>query len=226
MKKMNHRFGDTVTIYEGAKISENVKIGPFTIIFPNVVMGDGVHIGSSSIIGKPPSVGKNQTQLIGVRDTTLIEKSTSVGDHVIVYKGAQIGSGSYLADKSFIRENVKLCSGVVVGTAAVVSFNSYVGPNTKIMTYTNISGNMKIGADCFIGVHVCFVNDNEPRKMKPRKDQEGGTLGDRVMIGSNATVLPALKIADDVTVGAGSVVTKSLSTESGLYFGSPARLIE
>jgi acetyltransferase-like isoleucine patch superfamily enzyme len=46
-------------------------------------------------------------------------------------------------------------------------------------------------------------------------------IGDRVSIGSNATIMP-VRIADDVVIGAGSVVTKDIMT-AGTYAGNPAR---
>ena len=48
-------------------------------------------------------------------------------------------------------------------------------------------------------------------------------IGNRVSIGTNATVLP-VTICDDVVVGAGSVVTKDIS-EPGIYAGNPARKV-
>jgi acetyltransferase-like isoleucine patch superfamily enzyme len=42
-----------------------------------------------------------------------------------------------------------------------------------------------------------------------------------VSIGTNATILP-VTICDDVVVGAGSVVTRDLSSP-GVYAGNPAR---
>jgi acetyltransferase-like isoleucine patch superfamily enzyme len=45
-------------------------------------------------------------------------------------------------------------------------------------------------------------------------------IGNRVSIGSNATIMP-VKIADDVVIGAGSVVTKDI-TAAGTYAGNPA----
>jgi acetyltransferase-like isoleucine patch superfamily enzyme len=48
-------------------------------------------------------------------------------------------------------------------------------------------------------------------------------LGNRVSIGTNATVLPVM-ICDHVVIGAGAVVTKNI-TESGIYVGNPARLL-
>ena len=46
-------------------------------------------------------------------------------------------------------------------------------------------------------------------------------IGNRVSIGSNATIMP-VRIVDDVVIGAGSVVTRDITT-SGTYAGNPAR---
>jgi len=51
------------------------------------------------------------------------------------------------------------------------------------------------------------------------------TIGDNVIIGANATVIGNINIGDNVTVCAGSVVTKSLE-DNTVYGGNPARLIE
>jgi acetyltransferase-like isoleucine patch superfamily enzyme len=48
-------------------------------------------------------------------------------------------------------------------------------------------------------------------------------IGDRVSIGSNATILP-VTICAGVVIGAGAVVTKSI-TKAGVYAGNPAKLI-
>lgn len=48
-------------------------------------------------------------------------------------------------------------------------------------------------------------------------------IGNRVSVGTNATILP-VTICDDVVIGAGAVVTKDI-TEPGIYVGNPARLL-
>ena len=48
-------------------------------------------------------------------------------------------------------------------------------------------------------------------------------IGNNVLIGSNATILP-VEICDDVVIGAGSVVTKNI-IDPGIYAGNPAKKI-
>lgn len=50
------------------------------------------------------------------------------------------------------------------------------------------------------------------------------TIGNRVFIGADTTVLPGVTIGDDAIIGAGSVVTKSIPTGE-VWAGNPARKI-
>ncbi len=49
-------------------------------------------------------------------------------------------------------------------------------------------------------------------------------IGNRVSIGSNATIMP-VRNADDMVIGAGSVVTRDIMA-AGTYAGNPARLLK
>lgn len=49
-------------------------------------------------------------------------------------------------------------------------------------------------------------------------------VGNNVFIGSNCIIMPGVVIGDNVVVGAGSIVTKSLESDS-VYAGVPARRI-
>ncbi|WIM85537.1 acyltransferase [Gallibacterium anatis] len=51
-------------------------------------------------------------------------------------------------------------------------------------------------------------------------------IGKNVWICANSTILPGVSIADNIIVGAGSVVTKDLDRANSLYAGNPARFIK
>ena len=51
-------------------------------------------------------------------------------------------------------------------------------------------------------------------------------IGNGVWLGARSIILPEVKIADKIIVGAGSVVTKNLEKEGWLYAGNPARPIK
>ncbi|MCK5424919.1 MAG: hypothetical protein KAI89_06070 [Emcibacter sp.] len=50
-------------------------------------------------------------------------------------------------------------------------------------------------------------------------------FGSNIFIGSDCTVMPDVNICDNVIVGSGSVITRSI-TESGIYAGTPPRKLK
>ncbi|ASR07811.1 N-acetyltransferase [Rhizobium leguminosarum bv. viciae] len=117
-----------------------------------------------------------------------------------------------LADDCFVGPFVEIQKGVKIG------------PRTKIQSHSFICELVEIGEDCFIGHGVVFVNDVFSGGGPARGNRElwkETRIGNRVSIGSNATVLP-VQICDDVVIGAGAVVTRDI-TISGTYAGNPAR---
>lgn len=99
-----------------------------------------------------------------------------------------------------------------------------IGDRTKVQSHTFICELVDIGADCFIGHGVMFINDLFSDGGPAEGDQskwKSTKIGNKVAIGSNATILP-VRICDDVVIGAGSVVTKDI-VESGTYAGNPAK---
>ena len=100
-----------------------------------------------------------------------------------------------------------------------------IGAGTRLQSHTFVCELVTIGSDCFIGHGVMFVNDllrGGPARGDRRK-WAATRIGDRVSIGSNATILP-VTIAPDTVIGAGSVVTRDIAV-AGTYVGNPARRI-
>lgn len=114
---------------------------------------------------------------------------------------------------------------VFVGPFVEIQRDVTVGARTRIQSHTFICSLVTIGSDCFIAHGVMFINDLFEHGGPAGRPEgwKGTRIGDRVSIGSNATILP-VSICDDVVIGAGAVVTKNLDTP-GIYAGNPARLL-
>ena len=111
---------------------------------------------------------------------------------------------------------------VFVGPFVEIQTGAVVGKKTKVQSHSFICELVTIGEDCFIGHGVMFVNDLL-RGGPARGDQtkwKKTFVKNRVYIGSNSTILP-VSICSDVTIGAGSVVTKDIVLP-GTYAGNPA----
>jgi len=138
---------------------------------------------------------------------------TLFGRNVKVVTPANI-YGCTIGDDCFIGPFVEIQKGVTIGC------------RTKVQSHAFICELVTIGDDCFISHGVMFVNDMFATggPAKGRKDLWRSTrIGNRVSIGTNATILP-IAICDHVVIGAGAVVTKDI-TEPGIYVGNPARLL-
>lgn len=113
-----------------------------------------------------------------------------------------------------------------VGPFTEIQKTVRIAARTRVQSHAFICELVTIGEDCFIGHGVMFVNDtfSTGGPAGGRKELwRSTTIGNRVSIGSGATVLP-VSICDDVVVGAGAVVTKDIMV-SGTYAGNPARLL-
>ncbi|MEO8680296.1 MAG: acyltransferase [Vicinamibacterales bacterium] len=135
------------------------------------------------------------------------------GENVIVVQPANI-YGCRIGDDTFIGPFVEVQRGAVIGRRC------------RIQSHAFVCDLVTIGDDCFIGHGVVFINDafksggparGDTRLWRPTR------IGNRVSIGSNATILP-VEICDDVVIGAGAVVTRSV-TAPGIYAGNPARFM-
>ena len=139
-----------------------------------------------------------------LRETAI--RNVACGENVVIYQPANLYDCT-LGDNVFVQGHTR------------------VGSDSKIQSHTFICEYVTIGERCFIGHGVMFANDMF-RDGKPNADRESWgriVIGNDVSIGSGATIL-AVSICDGVVIGAGSVVTKSI-TEKGVWAGNPAKLL-
>jgi len=116
-----------------------------------------------------------------------------------------------IGDNAFVGPFVEITKGVKIGS------------NTKISSHSFLCELVTIGSNCFIGHGVMFINDLfKDGKLGGKKEKWFSTnIGNNVLIGTNATILP-VNVCDDVVIGAGSVVTKDIK-KKGFYAGNPAK---
>lgn len=141
-------------------------------------------------------------------------KNVQFGENVKVIEPVNI-YGCSIGNNTFIGPFVEIQKDVAIGERCKIQSHSFI---CELVT---------IGNDCFIGHGVMFINDlfstggpaqGNKNLWKPT------TIGNKVSIGSNATILP-VTICDGAVIGAGAVVTKNI-TEPGIYAGNPAKKIK
>lgn len=86
-----------------------------------------------------------------------------------------------------------------------------------------------IGDDCFIGPNVSIYtacHSTDPVERNTRQEwAKPVTIGNNVWIGGSVTILPGVSIGDNVTIGAGSVVTRNIPSNT-LAVGNPCKVVK
>ena len=111
------------------------------------------------------------------------------------------------------------------GTNIEVGDKFYANYNLCVLDVAKVS----FGDNCFIGPNVTITTAGHPVHPVPRREGwEWGlpiAVGDNVWIGGSVTILAGVNIGDNVTIGAGSVVTRDIPSNS-IAVGNPCRVIK
>jgi UDP-2-acetamido-3-amino-2,3-dideoxy-glucuronate N-acetyltransferase len=119
-----------------------------------------------------------------------------------------------------------------IGPFVEIQKNVEIGARCKICSHTFICEGVSIENECFIGHHVCFVNDRYPRATSANGQLQTETdwqvIPTRVCkgasIGSGALIMCGVTIGAGALVGAGAVVTHDVAPRQTVA-GVPARLL-
>lgn len=128
---------DRAIVDPRARIGENVHIGPFSVIGPDVEIRDGAWVGAHVVINGNTSVGRD----------TQIYQFCSIGEapQHLGYKGER--TRLEIGEKNVIREYCTLNRGTAQGGGV-----TRVGNNNFIMAYVHIAH------DCQLGSNTIFAN--------------------------------------------------------------------
>lgn len=115
---------------------------------------------------------------------------------------------SFLAKIMLIRLSTKF--GIFIPSATNIGYGLYIGHSGKIV----INPTAKIGNNCNVS-HGVTIGSNCGRAAE---------IGDNVYIGPNTCIVESIVIGSNVTIGAGSVVTKSFGNDLTIA-GNPANIL-
>jgi len=110
------------------------------------------------------------------------------------------------------------------GNKISIGDNVYININCTFLD----GGYISIGNDCLIAPNVQLLTINHALSPTQRLKRESFigdiTIADNVWLGAGVIVLANIKIDSGAVVGAGSVVTQDIASNS-LYLGNPAKKI-
>ncbi len=166
-----------------------------------------------------------------------VEKNVQIFGKVIIEKGAQIRSGSYLlgplyiGKNSIVGPNCFLRAGTVIGDNCKIGQgveikNSLIGERTQI-SHLSYVGDSIIGENCNLGAGTILANwrfDQKSIKVKiegkiidTKRKKLGAIIGDDVKIGVNCSLMPGILIGPGAILGPHSFVKKNIEAEERYY---------
>lgn len=149
----------------------------------------------------------------------------------IVESDVSIGAGTKIWHWSQIRSGAKVGSECIIAKSVFIDSKVIVGNRVKIQNNASIYMGVTIEDGVFVGPHVCFTNDLNPRAISSDgelKSSSDWKLSSTIVnygasIGANSTILADVTLGKWSLIGAGSVVTKNIPPHA-LAFGNPAQI--
>ena len=143
------------------------------------------------------------------------------------YQPASIDPRSHLGDATVwqfatIEANVVCGAGCVIGSCAWIGKGTVMGDGVRIQHGAFICRGSELGHRVFIGPNATLADDKYPRSGNTHYCPNPPILEDDVSIGAGAVVSPGVRVRKGTTVGAGAVVTQDTAAYSTMV-GVPAR---
>ena len=189
----NGSFQNSVFIHDSVNLGKDVKVGP------NVYIGENCKIGDKTVI----------------YPNTTILKDVSIGQDCIVHPNSVLGSDgfgfapekeSYQKIEQLggleIGDNVEIGAGCTIDRGAIS--NTIISDGVKLDNQIHIAHNVSLGSNSAIAACCAIAGSTK--------------IGKNFKMGGLSGVLGHLEICDDVTIGAHTLITKSIKS-SGNYIG-------
>ncbi|NER83178.1 MAG: bifunctional UDP-N-acetylglucosamine diphosphorylase/glucosamine-1-phosphate N-acetyltransferase GlmU [Leptolyngbya sp. SIO1D8] len=176
---------DSITIDVTVKIEPDVIIEPQTHLRGTTVIGTGSRIGPGSLI---------EDSIIG-RDTTVVYSTVS---------DSQVGESTRLGPYTHLRGQAVIGDRCRVGNFVEIK-KSTLGDRVNV-AHLSYLGDATLGNQVNVGAGTITANYDGVKKHPT-------VIGDRTKTGSNSVFVAPVTIGADVTVGAGSVVTKDVEDD-------------
>jgi bifunctional UDP-N-acetylglucosamine pyrophosphorylase / glucosamine-1-phosphate N-acetyltransferase len=172
----------SITIDDTVELQADVVIEPQSHLRGKTTIQSGSRIGPGSLI-ENSQIGANVTVLYSVVSDSVIQNGTRVGPYAHLRGQAQIGKECRIGNFVEVKKSK-------LGDRTNAAHLSYLGDAT-------------LGEKVNVGAGTITANYDGVRKHPT-------FIGDRTKTGSNSVLVAPVTVGADVTIGAGSVITKDV----------------
>ncbi|MEP7251533.1 MAG: acyl-ACP--UDP-N-acetylglucosamine O-acyltransferase [Ginsengibacter sp.] len=169
-------------IHQDARIGNNVTIDPFAVIEGGVVIGDGSHIMSQSVIMRNSLIGRSCNIFPGAvigaipqdlkfdGEETFVEigDNTTIREFVTVNRGTKDKWKTVIGNNCLLMAYCHIAHDCVIGNNAVIANTVQLAGHVEIGDYAILGGMAaaiqfaKIGAHCYIAGGSEIIKDVPP----------------------------------------------------------------
>ena len=148
----------------------------------------------------------NQDQFI-----TTVTLDLDLRDQIINKLDADNLTRASIVDKScYVDPSAQIAGGTLIGPFGLIAYQAVLGKVSCVGPYSMITHRAQVGNNCIIHSGTMIAGST--------------IIGNNCHFNFRSSVIDKLSICDNVTLGAGSMVTKNIDVP-GRYVGTPARKI-
>ena len=184
-----------------ARVHGNVQIDACSVVGPNSVIEEGVHLYPNVTIYSDVTIGKDSI----IHSGTVVRERSQIGHRVIIHNNVVVGCDGfgYAKDEEkrwlkipqtgrvVIEDDVEIGAGTTIDRASVGE--SRIGRGTKLDNLVQIGHSCTVGEDTLLCAQVGLAGSSH--------------IGNRVILAGQAGVAGHLTIGDDVVLTAKSATS-------------------
>ena len=162
---------ERAVIDPSARISDNVTIGPYSVIGADVEIDSGTWVGPHVVIRGPTRIGKDNRlyQFASIGDDPQDKKYAGegtvleIGDHNVIREYCTINRGTVqgggitrVGNDNWIMVGVHIAHDCIIGNSTIFANNASLAGHVTIDNHTILGGFTLVHQFCTIGAH-CFT---------------------------------------------------------------------
>ena len=177
---------DSCTLSEGCCFGRDVVIEPQTHLRGNCQIGDNCRIGPGSLL-EDATLGNNVSVVHSVVREASVGNDVAIGPFAHLRPAADVGDGCRIGNFVEVKKSQ-------LGSGSKVNHLSYIGDAT-------------LGANVNVGAGTITANYDGVNKHRT-------VIGDNSKTGANSVLVAPVTIGEQVTIGAGSTITKNVPDDA------------
>jgi UDP-N-acetylglucosamine acyltransferase len=214
----------TAVVEPGAKIAQNVTIGPYSIIYADVEIGEGTVIGPHVVLYNGVKIGRNCRISAG---TTISSNPTELEfwEHPLpngVPHHVVLGDNVHIEPNVTIHGEIRMGNKVWIGSNVTIHHGARIGHNCKIFPGAVISA---IPQDLkFKGEETTLIIGDNTIIRECATLNRGTEYNNCTVIGSDCLIMAYVHVAHDCIIGNHVIISNAVNMGGHVEIGDYATI--